>query len=199
MLLPVLDDEKHYYVGDDEVEKLLRHGEGWLGKHPERHLIVSRYLKRRSSLMDQAFARLFDEESPEVEAAESRSEEAEWLNNTVNIDTGAVFGGKLTAMRYPEREFISVPAIREYSVPSRPIIAPDPEARTSQQVLDDVLDLEDVTGKRIVETRLHRTITIREENSEPSLRFHGRYLVTGSSGDQLARNPFIEQHSQSCN
>src|SRR5882757_4149623 len=52
VLLPVLDEEKHYYVGDDEVEKLLRHGEGWLSKHPERQLIVSRYLKRRTSLMD---------------------------------------------------------------------------------------------------------------------------------------------------
>ena len=76
VLLPVLDDEKHYYVGDEEVEKLLRHGEGWLGKHPERQLIVSRYLKRRSSLMDQVFARLLDHENPEVEATESKSEEA---------------------------------------------------------------------------------------------------------------------------
>ena len=76
VLLPVLDDQKHYYVGDEEVDKLLRHGEGWLGKHPERQLIVSRYLKRRSSLTDQAFARLLDDENPEVKAAESRSEKA---------------------------------------------------------------------------------------------------------------------------
>ena len=103
--------------------------------------------------------------------------EAEWLNNTINIDTGAVFGGKLTAMRYPEREFISVPATREYSVPVRPIIAAGPEARTSQQVLDDVLDLEDVTGKRIVETRLHRTITIREENSIAALEVMSRFAT----------------------
>lgn len=71
VLLPVLDDRKHYYVGDDEVEKLLRHGEGWLGKHPERQLIVERYLKRRPSLVDQALARLLDEESPAIEALES--------------------------------------------------------------------------------------------------------------------------------
>jgi 3' terminal RNA ribose 2'-O-methyltransferase Hen1 len=75
VLLPVLDDDKHYYVGDDEVAKLLRHGEGWLGAHPERQLIVSRYLKRRSSLMDQAFSRLLEEE-PTVEAVESKSERA---------------------------------------------------------------------------------------------------------------------------
>jgi len=74
VLLPVLDDHKHYYVGDAEVEKLLRHGEGWLGKHPERELIVSRYLKRKSSLMDQAFAQLLDEESAAVEAVESQTE-----------------------------------------------------------------------------------------------------------------------------
>jgi 3' terminal RNA ribose 2'-O-methyltransferase Hen1 len=76
VLLPVLDDEKHYYVGDDEVDKLLRHGEGWLGKHPERQMIVSRYLKRRFSLMDQAFARLLDDENASIEAAESKTEQA---------------------------------------------------------------------------------------------------------------------------
>lgn len=76
VLLPVLDEEKHYYVGDAEVEKLLRHGEGWLSKHPERQFIVSRYLKRRISLMDQAFARLLDDENAAVEAAESKSERA---------------------------------------------------------------------------------------------------------------------------
>lgn len=61
VLLPVLDDDKHYYVGDAEVDKLLRRGEGWLDTHPEQKLIVSRYLKRRVSLMDQAFARLAED------------------------------------------------------------------------------------------------------------------------------------------
>ena len=61
VLLPVLDDEKHYYIGDAEVDKLLRHGDGWLGAHPERKLIVSRYLKRRASLIDQAFERPVEE------------------------------------------------------------------------------------------------------------------------------------------
>jgi protein phosphatase len=103
--------------------------------------------------------------------------EAEWLNNTVNIDTGAVFGGKLTALRYPEREFISIPASREYSVPIRPLMQPLPEARTSQQELDDMLDIDDVTGKRIVATRLHRTITIREENSIAALEVMSRFAT----------------------
>jgi protein phosphatase len=101
----------------------------------------------------------------------------EWLNNTVNIDTGAVFGGRLTALRYPEREFVSVPAAREYAVPIRPFAIPAPDARTSQQQLDDVLDLEDVTGKRIVETRLHRSITIREENSIAALEVMSRFAT----------------------
>ena len=76
VLLPVLDDDKHYYVGDAEVDKLLRHGEGWLGGHPERQLIVSRYLKRRSSLIDEAFSRLLDDEGASVEESESKTERA---------------------------------------------------------------------------------------------------------------------------
>lgn len=103
--------------------------------------------------------------------------EPEWLNNTINIDTGAVFGGRLTAMRYPEREFVSVSAIREYSAPIRPLIPAKADARTSQQELDDVLDLEDVTGKRMIETRLHRNITIREENSIAALEVMSRFAA----------------------
>lgn len=64
VLIPVLDDEKHYWVGDDEVEKLLRHGEGWLATHPERELIARRYLKHRHSLVRDAIARLVTEEEP---------------------------------------------------------------------------------------------------------------------------------------
>jgi len=103
--------------------------------------------------------------------------EAEWLNNTVNIDTGAVFGGKLTVLRYPEREFVSVAAAREHATPIRPFAQPAPDALSSQQMLDDVLDLEDVTGKRIVETRLHRTVTIREENSIAALEVMSRFAT----------------------
>jgi 3' terminal RNA ribose 2'-O-methyltransferase Hen1 len=58
VLVPVLDDEKHYWVGDDEVEKLLRHGEGWLATHPDRETITRRYLKHRHSLVREAIARL---------------------------------------------------------------------------------------------------------------------------------------------
>ncbi|MEA5554318.1 polynucleotide kinase-phosphatase [Anabaena cylindrica UHCC 0172] len=90
--------------------------------------------------------------------------EAEWLNNTIDIDTGCVFGGKLTALRYPEKELVSVAAARVYCEPVKPLIQ-NSATRTSQQELDDVLYIEDVVGKRIINTRLHSHITIREENA----------------------------------
>ncbi|GIK63542.1 MAG: 3' terminal RNA ribose 2'-O-methyltransferase Hen1 [Chloroflexota bacterium] len=81
VLIPVLDDEKHYYVGSDEVEKLLRHGEGWLASHPAKELITTRYLKHQHSLKREALARLVedtprvDEESDEHDAEEAKIEE----------------------------------------------------------------------------------------------------------------------------
>jgi len=77
VLIPVLDNEKHYWVGDDEVDKLLRHGEGWLAQHPERELIAHRYLKHRRSLAAKAIERLMEEESPELETTEEAAREEE--------------------------------------------------------------------------------------------------------------------------
>jgi 3' terminal RNA ribose 2'-O-methyltransferase Hen1 len=77
VLVPVLDDEKHYWVGDDEVEKLLRHGEGWLATHPERETITRRYLKHRHSLVRDAIARLVTEEEPEEETGDGRKDAEE--------------------------------------------------------------------------------------------------------------------------
>ena len=68
VLIPVLDDEKHYWVGDDEVDKLLRHGEGWLSAHPERETITRRYLKHRHSLVRDAIARLVTEDDPDEDS-----------------------------------------------------------------------------------------------------------------------------------
>ena len=65
VLVPVLDAEKHYWVGEAEVEKLLRRGEGWLAGHPERDLIVNRYLKYQRSLRDEALAKLLQDEDPD--------------------------------------------------------------------------------------------------------------------------------------
>ncbi len=105
--------------------------------------------------------------------------EPEWLNRTVNIDTGCVFGGRLTALRYPEREFVSVPARRTYCVPSRPFLAPEQQAPalTAQQAHDDILDAEDVLGKRIISTRLKGTVTVREENATAALEVMSRFAA----------------------
>lgn len=70
VLIPVLDTEKHYWVGDDEVEKLLRKGEGWLAAHPEREAIAARYLRYDRRLTRDALARLAEEDAPDPEAVE---------------------------------------------------------------------------------------------------------------------------------
>ncbi len=77
VLVPVLDDEKHYWVGQDEVDKLLRHGEGWLPTHPERELITRRYLKHQRSLTREALSRLADEDVVEPDEREQRRTEEE--------------------------------------------------------------------------------------------------------------------------
>jgi 3' terminal RNA ribose 2'-O-methyltransferase Hen1 len=71
VLLPVLDNDKHYWVGDDEVTKLLRHGEGWLAGHPEREAITRRYLKHQRSLVSLALRQLDDGGTPDPEVAEA--------------------------------------------------------------------------------------------------------------------------------
>ncbi len=103
----------------------------------------------------------------------------EWLNHTINIDTGCVFGGKLTALRWPERELVSVPARETYSEPARPFLPPDEQvpALSAQQQHDDVLDIEDVTGKRLIGTRLHGNITVREENAIAALEVMSRFAA----------------------
>jgi 3' terminal RNA ribose 2'-O-methyltransferase Hen1 len=73
VLIPVLDNEKHYYVGDDEVAKLMRHGEGWLAQHPERELIANRYLKYRRTLADDAIKQLREQDGDSPIAIDSDS------------------------------------------------------------------------------------------------------------------------------
>jgi 3' terminal RNA ribose 2'-O-methyltransferase Hen1 len=70
VLIPVLDDQKHYWVSQPEIEKLLSRGSSWLASHPERELISRRYLKHRRRLVDEALARLSEEDAPDPEAAE---------------------------------------------------------------------------------------------------------------------------------
>lgn len=87
VLIPVLDDDKHYWVGEAEVEKLLRHGEGWLATHPQREVIALRYLKHRRHLMRQTLARLADEDQadPDVEA-EAHGQEEETLEKRISLN-----------------------------------------------------------------------------------------------------------------
>ncbi|ESQ91531.1 type 12 methyltransferase [Asticcacaulis sp. AC460] len=84
VLIPVLDDDKHYWVGDDEVDKLLRQGEGWLDGHPDKDLIARRYLKNMRSLTEQALERLSDGE-PEAEPAVEDPQE-EKLEKKINLN-----------------------------------------------------------------------------------------------------------------
>lgn len=102
--------------------------------------------------------------------------EAQWCNNTIDVDTGCVFGGKLTALRYPERELVDVPAAKVYCEPVRPIGGAT-SLLTTQQELDDLLNVEDVLGKRIIHTRLQSKITIREENAIAALEVMSRFAA----------------------
>jgi protein phosphatase len=98
--------------------------------------------------------------------------EADWVNRTLCVDTGCVFGGKLTALRYPERELVSVPAARTYYEPVKPIASPAASARDGS-----VLDIDDVFGKRVIKPRLGRTVTIREENARAALEVMSRFAA----------------------
>jgi 3' terminal RNA ribose 2'-O-methyltransferase Hen1 len=87
VLVPVLDDDKHYWVGDDEVEKLLRHGEEWLASHPQKEQIARRYLKHRPHLARAALARLLDEDQQEAdEAQEERAQEEERVEERISLN-----------------------------------------------------------------------------------------------------------------
>lgn len=98
---------------------------------------------------------------------------AEWYNNTIDIDTGCVFGGKLTALRYPERELIDVPARKMYCEPAKPL---EVEHTQNTENKDDVLDIADVTGKRYVDTHFGKVV-IREENSIAALEVMSRFAI----------------------
>jgi polynucleotide kinase-phosphatase len=130
--------------------------------------------------------------------------EAEWLNNTICIDTGCVYGGKLTGLRWPEREIVQVPAAKVYCESIRPLAPVDQQtALSAQHANDDVLDLADVFGKRIIETRLHRNVTVREENSVAALEAMSRfaanprwlvYLPPTMSPPETSRRPGLLEH-----
>ncbi len=106
--------------------------------------------------------------------------EPTWLNRTINVDTGCVFGGRLTALRYPENELVSVAAARVYYEPVRPL-GSDAEDAGRVTATDDraanLLDIDDVIGKRVVSTRLRGNVTVREEQAAAALEVMSRFAI----------------------
>ncbi|NOX29850.1 MAG: polynucleotide kinase-phosphatase, partial [Actinobacteria bacterium] len=96
---------------------------------------------------------------------------AEWSNNTICLDTGSVFGGELTALRWPEKELVSVEAVEEYYEPIRPLVI-EPVERPPL-----LLDVSDVLGKNYIETELAGRLTIESERTSAALEVMSRFAV----------------------
>ncbi len=101
--------------------------------------------------------------------------EPEWINNTMCLDTGCVFGGKLAALRYPEKDVVSVRARKIWYEPAKPFPASTSEHATTRA--PEELSLDDVLGKRVVETRLAGRVTVREENAAAALEVMSRFAL----------------------
>ncbi|MFF3944550.1 polynucleotide kinase-phosphatase [Streptomyces sp. NPDC001902] len=95
-----------------------------------------------------------------------------WINNTICLDTGAVFGGRMTALRWPEREIVDVPAERVWYEPAKPLASEAPGGQDGRP-----LDLADVAGRRVVETVHHGRVAVREENAAAALEVMSRFAV----------------------
>jgi len=101
--------------------------------------------------------------------------EAQWLNNTMCLDTGCVFGGKLTALQWPEKNIFEVSALREYAKPARPIS--EVRGVSAQQDHDHLLYFDDFLSKQRIDCRLGRAVTIPEENALAALESMSRFGI----------------------
>ena len=104
---------------------------------------------------------------------------AEWLNNTVCVDTGCVFGGRLTALQYPERTLVSVPAARVYHPPAKPfpaVSSPGADSAVSRRE-PDMLDITDVSGSRVIETAYLPRVGIRDAHAAAALEVMSRFAI----------------------
>ncbi|WP_432095794.1 polynucleotide kinase-phosphatase [Streptomyces sp. bgisy100] len=97
---------------------------------------------------------------------------ASWLNNTICLDTGCVFGGRMTALRWPERELVDVPAERVWYAPAKPLATRAPGGADGRP-----LDLADVSGRRVVETRHAGRVSVKEENAAAALEVMSRFAT----------------------
>jgi 3' terminal RNA ribose 2'-O-methyltransferase Hen1 len=174
VLMPVLDDDKHYWVGEAEVENLLRHGEGWLGTHPQREAIALRYLKHRRHLVRQTLARLVDEDQADPDAeTEVQAQEEDALEERISLseqrlaavvaslkDSGATRvldlgcgDGKLLKALLAERQFEEITGV-------------DVSSRMLERAAEH-LRLEDLPAKRRERVRLFQgALTYRDRRLE---------------------------------